>query len=222
MALPYLTRTTNAGQHLASATSEADGVPTVTVIAPSNPYDDHSSGSAVSKIVPGILIAFFCFTTVCLAYGLMRARRRRRDRMTLSESSSRSLSGVEPPKQKKKKRFTKPKLYDVEVKGSLWETDLEALRPVAVELQADPWPVSNTPQAQKDRQRRWFNFTNGHKPPVHQAQATFMVSMPTPNRRQGEPSKEIALGTALVPYVDDESDDDESSAIPQLLDAYPC
>ena len=57
---------------------------------------------------------------------------------------------------------------------------------------------------------------------MQQAQATFMVSMPTPNRRPGAPSKEIALGTALVPYVDDESDDEENSAIPQLLDAYPC
>ena len=67
-----------------------------------------------------------------------------------------------------------------------------------------------------------FNFSKGHKPPMQQAQATFMVSMPTPNRRPGAPSKEIALGTALVPYVDDESDDEENSAIPQLLDAYPC
>ena len=128
MALPYLTRTTDAGQHLASATSEADDAPTVTVTAVSNPYDDHSSDTSVSKIVPGILIAFFCFTTVCLAYGLMRARRRRRQRMSLANASGNSSTNFEPPKPRKKKRYTKPKLYDVEVKDSQWDADLEALR----------------------------------------------------------------------------------------------
>ena len=128
MALPYLTRTTNAGHHLASATSLEDDAPTVTVTASSNPYDDHSSGSAVSKIVPAILIAFFCFTTVCLAYGLMRVRRRRRQRMSLANASGNSSTNFEPPKPRKKKRYTKPKLYDVEVKDSQWDADLEALR----------------------------------------------------------------------------------------------
>ncbi|KAI0763155.1 hypothetical protein BC629DRAFT_1544096 [Irpex lacteus] len=133
MALPYLTRTTDAGTRFASATAsptfEADDAPTVTVTSTpvSNPYDDHSSDAPISKIVPGILIAFFCFTTVCLAYGLMRARRRRRERVSLSELSTSEQSRSQPPKPRKKKRFVKPKLYDVEMKDGKWDTDLEAL-----------------------------------------------------------------------------------------------
>ena len=47
---------------------------------------------------------------------------------------------------------------------------------------------------------------------TQQAQVTFMVSMPAPNRRDDQPSREIALGTTLVPYQDDESDDEDASS----------
>jgi hypothetical protein len=57
---------------------------------------------------------------------------------------------------------------------------------------------------------------------MQQAQVTFMVAMPAPRRPDGEPIREIALGTAFVPYQDDESDD-EDDAMTKVLDGayYP-
>ncbi|KAI0701068.1 hypothetical protein BC835DRAFT_1411671 [Cytidiella melzeri] len=232
MAYLMHTRSVEPGAHLASSDASAASTVTVTeqaATATSNPYNSGSTNQ-VSKIVPGILIAFFCFTSLCLAYGLIRSRQRRRQRALQSQLFNPSSAGSELPKPKKKRaKFTKPRLWDVEVKDVRWDADLEALHPVAVELQADPWPQHKTFKSDRDEQKRWFvpGLSRSHKPqePMQQAQATFMVSMPTPDRRQGVPSREIALGTAVVPYLDDESDY-EDDALPKLLDghayAYPC
>lgn len=45
-----------------------------------------------------------------------------------------------------------------------------------------------------------------------------MVSMPAPGRAKNQPSREIALATTLVPYQDDESDDEDVSS--KLVDRH--
>lgn len=56
-----------------------------------------------------------------------------------------------------------------------------------------------------------------HKPqevtPIQQAQVTVMVSMPAPNRRPGGSSNEIAIGTAMVPYRDEDSDEEDMDEV---------
>jgi hypothetical protein len=120
------TRSAEAESLLASDTGAASTV-TVTQIqgtSTSNPYDSNS-GSTVTKIVPGVLIAFFCFASLCLAYVLVRMRQRRRRRVFELESQSSSTQSR--PQKPKKKRFVKPMLWDVEAKDVKWEADLEAL-----------------------------------------------------------------------------------------------
>ena len=46
-------------------------------------------------------------------------------------------------------------------------------------------------------------------PPTKEAQVTFLVSMPSPERAVGQPSHEYAIGTTLLPYREPEDDDDE-------------
>ncbi|KAI0338010.1 hypothetical protein BDW22DRAFT_1363347 [Trametopsis cervina] len=113
----------------------ANGAATVTVTeqlqstSTTNPYNN-GRPTKLSNMLPGLIIAVFCFASVCIAAGLLRARLRRRRRVLGGDSRSVPSSASNSSNgglKKKKTRPTKPQLWDVEVKDVNWAIDLEAL-----------------------------------------------------------------------------------------------
>ncbi|KIP06802.1 hypothetical protein PHLGIDRAFT_128057 [Phlebiopsis gigantea 11061_1 CR5-6] len=228
------------GASMVTSTVSATEAPQPAVTG--NQYDNNNGLRKISTIMPAFLIGFVCFLAIFLACGMYHSRRRRRMRQRFAFDDPVTeiiVAAQEAARQKKRKqRVSKPKLWEVDVKAADWERDLEALLPVAVELQHEPKPSppplsTGAPRARN--WRRWFfevlpradqqpppqpSATREMQQPPQQAQVAFIVSMPTPNRLRGQSSQEILLGTTQVPYRHDtdEDVDEPVNALARKLD----
>lgn len=125
-----------------AVSSSSAGVMTVTVTpsavpqpsASSSPFNASNSGlRKISTVMPAFLIGFVCFLAIFLACGMFHSRRRRRLLLMqsfafpheIAEGDVREIRRMS--RKKNKKRLVKPKLFEVQVQGSQWDQDLEAL-----------------------------------------------------------------------------------------------
>ncbi|EKM57634.1 uncharacterized protein PHACADRAFT_251369 [Phanerochaete carnosa HHB-10118-sp] len=192
--------------------------------------------------MPAFLIGFVCFLAIFLACGMYHSRRRRRLLLMQSfafpnEIAPSDLREIRSMSRKKKKRLVKPELFEVEVQGTQWDTDLEALLPVAAELprgSGSSRPTSLVVVPQERSRRPWyiptFLFTHRPQPPtptnlpgentqvMQQAQLAFLLSMPAPHLVPGQPAPELVLGTTRVSYRGEPDGDDEAEDLLRKID----
>ncbi|KAJ3545264.1 hypothetical protein NM688_g5643 [Phlebia brevispora] len=107
--------------------------------------------------------------------------------------------------RRRKKRMTKPKMWDVTIKGTSWDWDIERMKPVAVELLAPPRPTAS--HAADTRRANWLfsTFAHSHKPQeaqpsMPQARVTVLLSMPAQDRAADVHSREYVIGTTHLPF----------------------
>jgi len=228
-----------------ASSSGAASVITVTAqpTATSDAFSAKNGGlRKISTIMPAFLIGFVCFLAIFLACGMFHSRRRRRMQLMQSfalpgEIAPGDMRDIRHMSRKKKKRLVKPKLFEVEVKGSQWDADLEALLPVAAELPSGTGPsrLSSLVVVPQEQSRRpWyiptFSFPHRPQPPtptnlpeegaqiMQQAQLAFLLSMPAPHRVPGQPAPELVMGTTRVPYRGEPDDDDEAEELLRKID----